>query len=92
MKVAAFLAGCDEAEFGTVAAQTSTSASVLSKAATALEDAGYVRVRKGHVGRRPRTWLCLTEEGRAAYSAHLRALEDLTALARTSTGATLEDS
>jgi hypothetical protein len=31
----------------------------LSKAATTLENAGYMRIRKGHSGRRPRTRLYL---------------------------------
>jgi DNA-binding MarR family transcriptional regulator len=82
LKLAAFLAGCAEADFGTVAETCGISAPTLSKAATALEDAGYVRVRKGHVGRRPRTWLSLTGEGRAAFERHLAALTELTAQGR----------
>jgi DNA-binding MarR family transcriptional regulator len=30
--------------------------SVFSKHATRLEDAGYVKIRKGYAGKRPRTW------------------------------------
>ena len=37
---------------------------------TQLEQAGYVAVRKGYVGKRPRTWLRLSKTGRAAYAAH----------------------
>lgn len=40
---------------------------MLSKQVALLERAGYVRVEKGRVGRRPRTWLSLTDEGIAAY-------------------------
>lgn len=86
LKVTAFLAGCDEAEFQVVARITGTTASALSKAATSLEQSGYLVVRKGHLGRRPRTWLSLTPGGRAAFAAHLRALERLTALAGPSAG------
>ncbi|GLV49179.1 MarR family transcriptional regulator [Thermus sp. LT1-2-5] len=39
-----------------------------------LEEAGYVAVRKGFVGRRPKTWVRLTPQGRAAYLAHREAL------------------
>jgi DNA-binding MarR family transcriptional regulator len=78
LKTAAFLAGCGEAEFGAVAAACELGAGTLSKAATALEAAGYVRVRKGYLGRRPRTWLSLTAAGRAAFEGHLAALSALT--------------
>lgn len=46
-----------------------------------LEDAGYVTVDKGYKGRRPRTFVALTEEGRRAFrdyrSAITTALEDI---------------
>ena len=40
----------------------------------ALERVGYVVVKKGYVGKRPRTWLGLSAEGRRAYQGHLAAL------------------
>ncbi|WP_199742687.1 transcriptional regulator [Nocardia stercoris] len=85
LKAAAFLAGCAEAEFGVVAEKCDIAPSALSKAAVTLEEAGYVRIRKGHVGRRPRTWLSLTEFGRTAFTAHLAALTDLTERGRAHT-------
>ncbi|MER5730382.1 transcriptional regulator [Streptomyces sp. NPDC002138] len=48
--------------------------SALSKQVTRLEEAGWVTVEKGQVGRRPRTWLCLAEEGLVTYRRHLAAL------------------
>ena len=50
---------------------------VLSKQVSTLEQAGYVRVRKGYVGKRPRTWLSLTRDGRTAYTGHLAALREI---------------
>jgi DNA-binding PadR family transcriptional regulator len=50
---------------------------VLSKQSRVLEDAGYVEVRKGAVGRRPRTWFRLTAEGRQALEGHLAWLAQL---------------
>lgn len=82
LKLAAFLAGCAEAEFGTVAETCAIAGPTLSKAATSLEEAGYVRIRKGHVGRRPRTWLSLTAEGATAFDRHLAALARLTEAGR----------
>lgn len=82
LKVAAFLAGCDEAEFKTVVAATGVLPSALSKAATYLEKIGYLRSRKGYVARRPRTWLAFTECGQKAFASHLEALAELTRSAR----------
>ena len=39
-----------------------------------LEQAGYVVVKKGYIGKRPRTWLKLSTAGEAAYTRHLAAL------------------
>jgi DNA-binding MarR family transcriptional regulator len=54
------LATASQAEFGVVRDQVLVSDSMLSKLITALEEAGYVKVRKGFVGRRAWTWLSLT--------------------------------
>ncbi|WP_436961302.1 transcriptional regulator [Streptomyces sp. SudanB182_2057] len=73
----AFLSGCTEAEFRAVREGCQISDSVLSKVVSALEAAQYVEVRKGYVGKRPRTWLRLSPEGRRALLAHLEALRGL---------------
>ena len=49
-------------------------APALSKQVAALEEAEYVAVEKGYVGKRPRTWLALTPTGRTAMTRHLEAL------------------
>lgn len=72
--IVAALATVDEAEFRHVRDRIEVSDPVLSKQAYLLEDAGYVKIRKGHVGKRPRTWLSLTRTGRKAYDKHLDAL------------------
>ena len=75
--VLAALAAADEAEFSWVRDTVEVSDSVLSKQVTVLEEAGYVHVKKGSVGRRPRTWLRLTPDGRAAFSRHLTVLREI---------------
>ncbi|MEI9512781.1 transcriptional regulator [Agromyces sp. CCNWLW213] len=75
--ICALLAAADEAEFAFVRDTVEISDSTLSKQASALEAAGYVAVRKGFVGKYPRTWLSLTARGRAAFAAHLDALRDI---------------
>ena len=74
LSVVAALAATEEAEFGAVRDAVEISDSALSKAVTVLEQAGYVTVRKGYVGKRPRTWLTLSATGRAALRDHLAAL------------------
>ncbi|WP_327331654.1 transcriptional regulator [Streptomyces anulatus] len=86
LTLVAFLSACDEAEFAAVRDGCRVSDSVLSKNASALEAAGYLRVRKGHVGKRPRTWLSLTPAGRQALARHLAALQDLVDAARGAAG------
>ena len=74
MAITALLAPLQWAEFALVRDEVALSDSALSKQAATLERAGYLEVRKGYVGRRPRTWLSLTSAGRAAYGRHLEAL------------------
>ena len=70
-------AGADWVEFAALRDAAGISDSVLSKQSVALEDAGYVEVRKGAVGRRPRTWFRLTAQGRQALAGHLAWLAQL---------------
>ena len=70
-------AGADWVEFAALRDAAGISDSVLSKQSVVLEDAGYVQVRKGAVGRRPRTWFRLTAQGRQALEGHLAWLAQL---------------
>lgn len=72
--IVAALAGVDDAEFATIRDAVEVTDSTLSKQVSVLEKAGYVTVRKGYVGKRPRTWLSLSRDGRKAYESHLAAL------------------
>jgi DNA-binding transcriptional ArsR family regulator len=40
-----------------------------------LEEAGYIKVKKTFVGRRPKTFLAITAQGRKAFESHVAALE-----------------
>jgi len=42
-----------------------------------LEEAGYVKVEKTFVGRRPKTWVWATPAGRAAFAAYVDALAEI---------------
>ena len=77
--VVAMLAAAENAEFSFVRDSVEVTDSVLSKQVSALEQAGYVRVKKGFVGKRPRTWLSLTRDGRRRFERHMNALRDIAA-------------
>ncbi|SBT50389.1 winged helix-turn-helix domain-containing protein [Micromonospora auratinigra] len=49
----------------------------LSRHVSVLEEADLVEVEKGYHGRRPRTWIRITEAGRRALHAELDALQEL---------------
>lgn len=75
--IMASLTRLDKAEFALVRDAIGVSDSVLSKQAGALENAGFLKVSKGYVGKRPRTWYSLTPAGRSAFAAHLAALQEI---------------
>lgn len=82
LQICALLASAGWVEFATVRDAVGVSDSVLSKQSRVLEEAGYLQVRKGAVGRRPRTWFRLTAAGRRAFAGHLEALQSLAAAGR----------
>ena len=75
--IMALLAAATKAEFGFVRDHVEVSDSVLSKQVSVLEQAGYVKVYKGFVGKWPRTWLSLSKEGRRVFERHLAALTEI---------------
>jgi DNA-binding MarR family transcriptional regulator len=75
LSVASLLAATRSAEFGWVRDSVGVSDSALSKQVATLNKQGYVEVEKGYVGKRPRTWLNLSDAGRAALQAHVAALQ-----------------
>lgn len=77
LRIAAYLAGCDTADFAAVQAYCQMSASNLSKQVTTLTSVGYVEVRKVASGRYPKTTLALTPEGRDALTAHVARLRHI---------------
>jgi DNA-binding MarR family transcriptional regulator len=82
LAVLAFLSACREAQFSAVQQHCAVSAPTLSKAVSALEAAGYVKVRKGYIGKYPHTWLAATKGGRAALDDYLSALQLLVSSAQ----------
>lgn len=73
----AALAGVTRADFATLRDHVQISDSVLSRQASQLEGQGIIAVRKGFVGKRPRTWFSLTPKGRKLWESHLGALQNI---------------
>ncbi|MFD6950413.1 MarR family transcriptional regulator [Nocardiopsis sp. TSRI0078] len=75
--IVAALASATEIEFRVLRDTVEVTDSALSKQITVLENAGYVQVRKFPVGRRTRTSLSLSREGRTAFEQHVLALREI---------------
>src|SRR6266496_6169119 len=67
LSIVSLLAATDWAEFKFVRDSLGLSDSALSKQLTTLEEAGYVEIRKGFVGKRARTTVRLRPAGRHAF-------------------------
>jgi DNA-binding transcriptional ArsR family regulator len=81
LSIVSLLAATEWADFKFIRDSIRLSDSALSKQLTTLDDAGYVEIRKGFVGKRPRTSARLTSVGRAAFDQHVVALQGIVARA-----------
>ena len=81
LSIVSLIAATEWADFKFIRDGIGLSDSALSKQLTTLEEAGYVEIRKGFVGKRPRTWAKLTIIGRAAFQRHIAALQEIVAQA-----------
>ena len=79
LALASRLAASEWAEFRFLRDSLQLSDSALSKQLSTLEDVGYVEIKKAFVGKRPRTSVRLTRRGRAAFTDHVLALQELVA-------------
>lgn len=75
--IMAYLSSAEAAEFNTLKARLQATDGNLSVHLRKLEDAGYVRLEKSFVNRKPLTRAVLTEAGRTAYERYLEALARL---------------
>jgi DNA-binding transcriptional ArsR family regulator len=82
LSIISLLAASRWAEFGFVRDAVGLSDSALSKQISKLQDRSYVEVERGYVGKRPRTWVRIGEDGRSALEAHVAALQNIVAESR----------
>jgi DNA-binding transcriptional ArsR family regulator len=79
LAIVSLLAAAEWADFKFIRDTVGLSDSALSKQLTTLEDAGYIEIRKGFVGKRPRTSARLSRAGRTAFDRHVAALQAIVA-------------
>src|SRR5437764_8878173 len=72
--VMAYLANAEVADFNELKAVLEVTQGNLSVQLRKLEDAAYVTIEKGYLGRKPRTQVRITAAGRRAFAAYLEAL------------------
>ena len=73
--IVAYLSAVERALFSELRDKVGATDGNLSAHLRKLEDAGYVRVDKSFVGRKPQTRLALTDTGRKAWQAWLSQIE-----------------
>ena len=77
LKICAFLVPLEDAEFQVLRDELGVSDSVLSKHASKLVEAGYLKLRKSSLNGRQHTWARLSSRGRKALCAHVNALQEI---------------
>jgi DNA-binding HxlR family transcriptional regulator len=77
LKLISLLAGVEQAEFIWLRTLTDSTDGNLAAQLLKLEQAGYIRVRKRFVQRKPQTTYRITERGRAALAEYVQALKQL---------------
>jgi len=87
LEIVSLLAAAQWADFRYIRDELGLSDSALSKQLSTLEAAGYVDIRKGFVGKRPRTWASLSKTGRQAFDEHVAALQRIIARSQLHAGA-----
>jgi DNA-binding HxlR family transcriptional regulator len=70
-------AEAQRADFGYLREALNLTAGNLSRHLTVLEEAGLIQVEKGYEGRKPRTRVRITRQGRAALATEIAALTEL---------------
>jgi len=75
--VMAYLANAEVADFNELKGVLDVTQGNLSVQLRKLEDADYVAIEKGYLGRRPRTQVRITAAGRKAFAIYLEALGKL---------------
>ena len=77
LMILALLYVVESGDFTFLMRQTGLTWGNLSSHMSKLEGAGYIEVKKEFVGRKPRTMLRLTDEGRAAFQEYVQSMKQV---------------
>ena len=75
--IMAYLSRDEVADFNQLKEVLNATQGNLSVHLRKLEEAGYVKIIKGYLGRKPRTQVQITQQGRKAFKAYLREMSQL---------------
>jgi DNA-binding MarR family transcriptional regulator len=75
--IVAYLASAERADFNELKSALEATQGNLSVHLRKLEEAGYVAIEKGFLGRKPQTRVRLTAAGRKAFGNYLKAMSRL---------------
>jgi DNA-binding MarR family transcriptional regulator len=74
--IMAYLYVVESADFLFLERQTGLTRGNLSSHLSRLENAGYIRIMKDFIDKKPHTMLALTESGRQAFDAYRKAIQE----------------
>ena len=77
LKIVAQLYVVESADFLFLMRQTGLSQGNLSGHLSRLEDATYVKIEKGYIGKRPQTIISLTKQGRESFKKYIKNMREL---------------
>jgi DNA-binding MarR family transcriptional regulator len=77
--ILALLAPAEDVDFQFLRDSLELTDGNLSRHLQVLEDAGYLEIKKGFEGKRPRTRVAITREGREAFEGEMKTLRELVA-------------
>ncbi len=77
LAIMAYLSSVASTDFSTLKKETGATDGNLSVHLRKLEDAGYIAVTKSFVGRKPKTSLKLSKDGRTAWITYLNQLKSM---------------
>jgi DNA-binding MarR family transcriptional regulator len=76
LKIIAQLYVVESADFLFLMRQTGLSQGNVSGHLSKLEDAAYVEIEKGYIGKRPRTMISLTKKGRELFKKYIKDMRE----------------
>ena len=77
LAILSILSASKEADFNFLKKTIGTTDGNLSTHLTKLETAGYIKINKAFVNKKPKTTVSMTEKGKAEFSNYLKSLEQI---------------